>query len=603
MKIFKIILMILIALIIIAISAAVIFIKTFDVNRYKPQIIEQVNNALGRRLDFSSAKLDISLMQGISLKIANISVSEDPVFGKNDFLSVKDVLVKVDVVKYLTKKEVNVPGISIDSLKAKVIRRPDGSINVATIGQQPKPRGAAVASAPAAIAIPAVMIDSLKLNNAQVSYVDEMFKPAVDLLISDLSVSVEKFSLTEAFPFVVECAVLSVKKNIRIEGKAKVDIKTNEFVVSSLKITSDLSKIQLNKIVSAFPMAKGAIMPQELKGQVEVNLETITVSPKGAGPFTAYANLNSGAIGLKELKAPISNINANLSISQKDIIISKATLNLGNGAVSAVGGLDDYLAKQGYNFQTELKDLKIQELVDQDKAPMRAEGLISGKIKAGGSGFTPEAVQSNISADANMTLTNGKLKGVNVLRLVLDKIAVIPGLSQTIQAGLPESYKQKLSQEDTSLLDMSLPIQVKNGRMILSDTSIGTQEFVFKGKGESSFSGEYSLEGDFLISKELSALMVAEVAQLQYLLNGSSQIYIPLKVSGSSARFNLSIDADYVARRLIVEQGKSQLSNILGNVLGGKQEAADQNSTQGVSASNQTSTQEAVGGLLRSIFN
>ena len=98
MKILKIALISIGALIVVAVTAAIIFIKTFDVNRYKPQIIGEATKAMSRRVDFAKADLGVSLIQGISLKISDFSIAEDPEFGKGNFLSVKEISVGVDAL-------------------------------------------------------------------------------------------------------------------------------------------------------------------------------------------------------------------------------------------------------------------------------------------------------------------------------------------------------------------------------------------------------------------------------------------------------------------------------------------------------------------------
>ncbi|MDD5669111.1 MAG: AsmA family protein, partial [Candidatus Omnitrophica bacterium] len=235
MKIFKIIFISIGVILVILIAAAVIFIKTLDINQYKPQIISQAKSALNRDVNFEKASLDISLTRGVNLKIKNLVISEDPAFQKGDFLTVKDISVSVNVLAYLFQKTVDVPNILIDSPRITVIRQKDGSLNVQSLQPASGNAGGKISGAAAApLALPAVLISSLKLENGVVTYIDRSFEPAVNLDVSDLTVTVSKISLTEAFPFVVEAAVLSAKKNIKVEGNAQFDLKTNEVTISGL---------------------------------------------------------------------------------------------------------------------------------------------------------------------------------------------------------------------------------------------------------------------------------------------------------------------------------------------------------------------------------
>jgi len=104
-KILKIIGISLAVLVILIVVACVIFIKTFDINRFKPQIIAQAKAVLSRDIDFERARLDISLRRGINVKVSNLSIADDRQFQQGDFLKVKKVSISLDVMGYLLQKK------------------------------------------------------------------------------------------------------------------------------------------------------------------------------------------------------------------------------------------------------------------------------------------------------------------------------------------------------------------------------------------------------------------------------------------------------------------------------------------------------------------
>jgi hypothetical protein len=476
MKVLKVILISLFILIVVLILGAVIFIKAFDINRFKPQIIAEASKALGRRVDFDTAKLDISLMRGVSLNVSNLSISDDPAFAKGDFLRVKNISLAVDALGYVFEKKIQVPNILIDSPRVTIIRQKDGSMNVQSIA-----RPAKITPVAAPLAIPALFVSYLKGTGGTVNFIDNSFEPAINLEISDLSFSVNGISLTEAFPFIVEAAVLSPRQNIRIEGKVQI----------------------------------------------------------------------SG---------------------------------------------------QNYTIITSIQNLKIEDVISRIESPVKAEGLIAGKIRVKGKGLDPQTITSNLSGDADISITKAKLKDINVLRLVLDKISFLPGLAQKLEAGLPEKYRQKLSQQDTALSDIKLPVLIENGRLIIKDAVFGAEGFMFKGKGEASFDAAYSLEGSFLVPQDLSAAIVGEVPEMQYLLDDYKQIYIPLKISGKAGEPEFNVDAEYIAKRLLAQQAQKQISNLLDKILGTEEEGAPEGSAPQGEPDDKTRIKEAIGSVLGDIF-
>lgn len=476
MKIIKIMFISLAVLVAVVLTAAIIFIKTVDINRFKPLIIDQAGKALNRKVDFQKISLGISLSHGVNLKLSGLVITDDPAFAKEPFAAIKEVSASIDIFRYIFKKEVNVPAILIDSPKIKIIRQKDGSLNVQTIVQP----GALPQAVPAPLALPAMLINSLKVINGTIVYVDNSFEPPLSLNISDLGMD--------------------------------------------------------------------------------------------------------------------------LKITEKKITMDSASCSIGGGRISAKGALDDYLGIQGYVLEADAGNIKIQELIDQGKFPVRGEGEISAKVTLKGKGFTPEALQSSLSGKADVSATGAKLKGINLLRAVLDKISVVPGLSEKVQANLPQRFKDKLTREDTVLSDMKLPVIIENSRLMIKDASLGADEFLFKADGSAGFDGNFSLEGSFLIPKELADSMVASVSQLQYLLNKEGQIYLPLKVSGKVTEPKISVDAKYIARKLIQNEAEKQLMNVLDKAMGKKEPDNTQEGAQPQDQAQKPSTEDTVRDLLRGIL-
>jgi len=623
MKILKNLIITLVALILVLIAAAVIFVKTFDLNRYKPQIIEQANKALGRQVDFKNAALALSLRQGISVKINDLSVAEDPAFGKGEFLEVKNISLGVDVLAYLFRKEINIPGILINSPRVTIIRQKDGSLNVQTIAKPAQPQkqaytpslptasNLAFAAAPepaaAAVAIPALLISSVKCTDGTLAYIDRTFEPPMQFAVEKLDFQANKISLTNAFPFMAEAAFLSNRQNIKIEGKAQLNLKTNEVTISGLKAATELSQINIDKIASLIPAAQNVILPTALKGKVEVAGNKLTAGPKGLSSLNITGSLTNGLLQFKELAQPVKDVAAVIKITEDKVSLEKLSANISEGSIEVSGAITDYLNKQDYDFSASIQNLNIKELINQEAQPVKAEGVTSARIKVSGTGFSPQNIYSNLSGSGNVSVVKLRLKDINILRAVLDKISIIPGLSEKVQSGLSERFKEKLTQKDTVFSDINLPLAVENGRLLIKDAALEADEFMFKGDGQAALNGAFSLEGSFLIPQELSASMVSAVSQLQYLLNDNNQIYIPLKISGrAGAEPKFSVDAEYIATKVLVEQGKKQLFNAIDKALGGKQEPQPQEQGQGTQQPQATeekpSTEKAVGDILRGIF-
>ncbi len=626
MKILKIVLISFVALVVLVFIGLFIFLKTFDVMKYKPMIVEQAKAALGRDLDFAKASLGLSF-KGIALNLSELSLSEYPKFGADKFLTVKNVSLGLDLAALLQKK-ISVPSVAIGSARVTIIREKDGTINAATIAQpkeisrpqeqqsgkiEPSPfiSVAYAQQGPAPAPLPEINIASIKLVDSTVVYIDRMFQPPLSLEVTDIDVNVTGFSLTKEFPFTVAASALSQKQNIKIQGNARLDLANNAVTVSELKASSDLAELALDQLPQALPMLKGTALPTGLKGELQISLPKLVAGATGLNGLNADITLSGGQVEMKELASPLKDIRISANATEKNITLNSAALSAGSGTVQASGAIQDYLAKQSFELSVDVKEVKVQELINQQQAPVKAEGVAAGKIQIKGEGFTPEALKSSLSGSADLSFLKGMLRDLNVLRAVLDKVSVLPGLSQQIEAGLSEKYKQKFTAKDTALSDIKLPVAVENGRFIFRDAVFGADEFIFRGNGEAGLDGGYSVEGTFLVPEELSAAMAGRVPQLQYLLNEQKQIYLPLKISGKGGTPDFKVDTDYIAKRLLVEQGSKQLFKALDKAFGssgqeqseGQSAAESENATQTQQPqSDKEAVKDAVKGLLGDIF-
>lgn len=615
MKKLKVFLIVIAGLILVLIIAAVIFLMTFDINRYKTQIVSQADAALGRKVDFEKAKLAFSLKQGVSLKVMNLRIAEDPLFGKDDFLSVKEASFAIDALGFIFNKKVDISGILIDSPRIRLIRDKDGSLNVNSLARPEKKAKAAgkttTVSSPAKevsspAALPALLISTLRMNGGTLIYLDQGLTPPLSLEINQISLAANKISLSAPFPVVCEAALLSNQKNVRLEARVQINPKKNTAEILGLKGTFDLSRINLEKIPLYFPMAKDASLPTSLKGQAQVSFKDFTVSEKGLSDLSAQISLEKGLLKLKELASAVEDLTLSSKITLSDLSIDKISAMLGTGRLEGSGEITDYLSAQQYSFQARADNLLLQDIIAQDKSEVEIEGIASGQLKLNGRGFSPQDVNTNLSGQAQIIVLKPRLKNINVLRMVLDKIAVIPGLSEEIEANLPERFKQKLTQKDTVLSDVNLGATIADGRMTARELVLKADEFRFEGWAEAGFDGSFSLEGAFLIPPDLSAAMVKAASELEYLLSTGDQIYIPLKVSGNAARLEFKVDAAYIASKLLAEQGKKQLFKVLDKALGIEEEASQdvpQNETQKQDTQEKgSSPEEAVRELLEEIF-
>ena len=101
-------------LLVLALLGLLAFVATFDANNYKPQIIEQVENATGRTFAING-DINLSIFPWIGLKVEDVFLGNEKGFKAEQFAIIKQLDVKVNVLPLL-KKEVEINTILLHGL-------------------------------------------------------------------------------------------------------------------------------------------------------------------------------------------------------------------------------------------------------------------------------------------------------------------------------------------------------------------------------------------------------------------------------------------------------------------------------------------------------
>jgi AsmA protein len=145
----------------------------FDGEKIKGEISRVVLEQKQRKLDIAG-KLELSVWPDVGIKLGRLTLSEPG--GKEEFLALDSARVAVAVMPLLSK-QVQVRRIEIDGLKATLIKRKDGTLNIADLlgGGAEKPKVPEGTQSAGATPSEPVQIDiaGIKVANAQFNWRDE----------------------------------------------------------------------------------------------------------------------------------------------------------------------------------------------------------------------------------------------------------------------------------------------------------------------------------------------------------------------------------------------------------------------------------------------
>ena len=152
----------------------------FDGEKLKAELARVVLEQKQRKLDIAG-KVELAVWPEVSLRLGRVTLSEPG--GKEEFAALDSARVAVAVMPLLSK-QVQVQRIEVAGLKATLVKRKDGTLNIAdlvggekqTAGKSPSgvPSGTQGAGAGASANSPVQLdIAGIKISNAQLTWRDE----------------------------------------------------------------------------------------------------------------------------------------------------------------------------------------------------------------------------------------------------------------------------------------------------------------------------------------------------------------------------------------------------------------------------------------------
>lgn len=169
---------------------------------------------------------------------------------------------------------------------------------------------------------------------------------------------------------------------------------------------------------------------------------------------------------------------------------------------------------------------------------------------------------------ADVRVEGGRWVGVNLLREVLGRLSVIPGLSERLLTGLPESYREKLKASDTLFQPIAVRVSASEGKIVTSSLQLVTDSFTLTAEGITLEKERMvPFPAQFQVDAPLSQAMIRSVEELSFLADEKGRLTLPVVVRGKLPQVNVFPDLGTVTRQLFSAKGEQLLGGLLEKVL------------------------------------
>lgn len=210
----KLLLALLIIVVLIA-AALAVFIATFDANRYRPLVIEQLQKALGRPV--SLERISLGWRNGIAAQLSGLDIPDLPQ-TEESLLKLESASVNIKLMPLL-RKDVQISSVVLIKPKIHVSRDAQGKINLLGLAAIASPAAGSTQPAASGDAPVSFAVETVKIEHGTVHWTDALSQPVADLNIGDLNVTIRHIAAGQPMDVEASAAVSGARQNVQFKGR------------------------------------------------------------------------------------------------------------------------------------------------------------------------------------------------------------------------------------------------------------------------------------------------------------------------------------------------------------------------------------------------
>ena len=594
-----------------------------DLNQYRDQYIPVVEEALNRKVNVENVRLTIIPHLGVQLD--GVKIHDDPEFGSHPFLTVPTVQVAVKWAPLLSKK-VHVERVQVEKPSIQIIRSQEGILNTASIGKGgkglPQPKDVPPPSTPEGSMVPVLSmfaVERLWLTGGTLQFEDRSTKVSPDYRVAQLQVKTDSVQLGKTaklrvsglleptnLPFDLEGQFGPIKENLdlpTIDVVAHVDqmqvLAQGKMISKNLDLTLRIPSVATDEIpldlgltgpisIKEFQahllmslMAKaGASSSEPRIDSMNLNLQLgqesiIQLSGKGT---PSRFHLSGKAPQVKSQDLPVAlPVQRPFSVTRLEFEAEAVNKKIHfhafrgqafEGNVEGQGIWDGTTSEPTFSASGHYQSFGVQPLLHVLQAASDISVAGTGNVEWNLSGLVSPAEGLRLRGPVQLTIQNGELIGVNVLRQI-DQALGMPGL-------LSDAAQSTLF----SLFDAHGAFEPKG--LFFKHVNLDSKAFVVRSKGLVGFDQTLGMRGDLILSQKvtkkiLKRIPLAKVAQRK------EQLVVPFVTVGTVQNPKIQLDTTFLGDALkkkverslkkalegdqseiknLIEEGKGLLDNL-----------------------------------------
>ncbi len=456
----------------------------FDLNDFKPQIVDAVKKQTGR--DFAIEQdLSWTFFPAIGIKLGDITLSNPEGFKNPTMVNVKGIVAEVALMP-LFSKEVEIAQLNLDGLTVNLDTYKNGRSSFDGLTGDGTAAEEQVTTTEDSAANPAAQLNSLNVGgisvtNTQINLYDEQTGDTQTFTLDEFILG--EFSLDKLATFSYKFSANLPDLSLSSEGKGKIKVASSleQITIDELQIDNQVNgeAIPNQKLSNRIQLA---VQLDNKAKNVEVNIAELTVEDikatgaakvnYGSSVPVIVASMDFGDINLdkwlpksdetSQEAAPtqstaaqqepdlsalksidltfdltaksinIDNIKTNnwalgLKIKNGVLDLSKLSADLYQGKLLTQAKLDAKQSVASYTFSTEISGIQVRPLLTDVAEVDLLAGQTNFSLSGSGKSLITDNIKRNLQAKGKFEIADGALYGVNIPQMIRNAQAKLRG--------------------------------------------------------------------------------------------------------------------------------------------------------------------------------
>ena len=366
----------------------------------------------------------------------------------------------------------------------------------------------------------------------------------------------------------------NVSGNIKLAGTS-ADVGPLTFNLGAQQATLKSHIDQFQPLVMSYELNAAAVRLADLAPSRPPDEVINQLFAKGAvsigsmtGP-TVDSEITSPSGNLANV--PYQNLRLSLSLADKLARVTTLRLKAFSGDIVATGNtrLEPSAPMQA---SISFTNLDVQQALDsqKSKAAGTVRGTLGGKINVSAKTGTFDEMKPTFRGNGNLTLTNGKLIGVNIGGQALKKVQHLPAIGNLVPDAVVKNHPELFSNPDTDIQLASLTFVLEGPRITSHDIKAQTVDYNLLGDGWFDMDKNIDLAAEIVLSPQFSKELVEQKKEVAFIANKDGQIDIPLQIVGQLPKPQVLPNVTELAQLATNNAAQSQGQKYLGKIFGKK---------------------------------